>query len=195
MEEMRETQPEGELLSDQIEQGELLELDDLTIQPESVIELKGEVEVAEEIENAFVNLMDQAMEKLESISVGEEEEEEEGEKEEEEGEYRIRVKIPWISDGDEDDMETSWARVATLTTDDQGAWYIPEIKDTVMMDSNEEIPPSAEIQPLEGADESGKLKQYETDGITYDKEGENGEDLSKEGGSEDESGNSDRSDD
>lgn len=195
MEEMRETQPEGESFSDQHAQGEFQELDDLTIRPENVIERKGEVELAEGVEKAFVNLMDHSMGNLEAISVGEEEEEEEGEKEEEEGEYRIRVKIPWISDGDENDMETSWARVATLTTDEQGVWYLPEITDTVMLDSNEETLPPVDIKPLDGVEEDNKIQQQAADAYRYAKEDETGEDSSGRGGSGDESGDGDRSDD
>jgi hypothetical protein len=160
MEEMRETQPEEDSLSGQSEQGEFQELDEATTQPEALIERKGNLEVAEGVEKAFVKLMDQTMENLESISLRKEEEED--------GEYKVKVKFPWLLDGDEDDIEGVWARVSTLTKDERGTYFMPEISDSVAMDSDQEIPHPEDIQPLEEIDE----RQYDSQATLYEKKEE-----------------------
>jgi hypothetical protein len=157
MEEMPESQPEEESLSYQSEQGESQELDEISTQPEAVIEKKGEIGVSEEIEKAFVNLVDLMAENLGSISFDE--------KEDEDGEYMIKVTFPWLLDGNEDGMEGVWARVSTLTTGERGSYFMPEISDSVAVDSDEEIPHPEDIQPLEEIDE----RQYDSQATLYEK--------------------------
>ena len=153
MEEMSETRPEEKSDSESREGGESQKLDEVTLQPETMIEREGDIEVAEGIETAFVSLMDQMTENLQAINAKEEEEED--------GDYKVKVKFPWFIGEGEGEWETDWVRVGSLMTDGQGSWFMPEISDSVAMDSDQEIPPPQHIRPLdEGTDE----RQYDSQG-------------------------------
>lgn len=184
MEETNETRPEDKLASESSEEGESRKLDEVTLQPETMIEKEGNIEVAEGIETNFVDLMDRMTENLQAISTKE--------VEEEDGDYKVKVKFPWLSDEGEDEWGTDWMRVGSLMTDGQGSWFLPEISDSVAMDSDQEIPHPKDIQPLEDQDENEGLraKMEEVKPINEemgdsDKKSENG----------DESGNGDNKDD
>ena len=59
------------------------------------------------------------------------------------GEYRVKVKFPWLMESsstytsgtpDDEDFESSWARIATLMAGpDRGSFWLPEVDDEVLV--------------------------------------------------------------
>jgi hypothetical protein len=146
MEDSRETQPQEGFEPEDSEREAFQALDEITFQPEAELESGGNLEGAEAIEAAFVELLDPNVEDLGFSSVPHEVEEDE--------EYRILVKFPWIGEGDADDQETAWAQVATFMTDGDGAWYLPEVEDEVVADTDDQALRSDDLQPATTDDQA-----------------------------------------
>lgn len=109
-EEIRET--EGS------EKEEIRELEEMTLQPEVVVEERGNLEEAEDVEAVFVELVDNAAEPIDPGST-----KKEGKDEEEED--RIRVNVPTI-DGE---SEGIWSKVETLDSGEEGSFFTPDTED------------------------------------------------------------------